>query len=810
MPLTRTRATYNFPRLLVTLTLNYHFRSEVEAITIANGGANAKAAVDHGGDSIRHSGFRSGVADAQGHHAEPVVRPNHNSEPTVHVGQPRHENDIPGYKHGSNHDGIRSSRGSRPKRTEPHFSEHRTKRRRHNLEQSEGGHTTDSRGEVEHHHSGDLPDFRRREDEQHHSRDQPKRRGHHRGSYHDENGHERHEHEEQDYKADHPGRHGHQSDSHHDEIKPLPRSQQTSSHNSQHGPKRHEHEDQHHKADQPSRHHLPHESNHAGPRSKGRKEKDDGFGRTEGQLPNMTVLRHSAADDGNAEAPEKTQNQGKKAAVVGGMRDIFHRILSSSASALLEVGTSEPTTDDSSSNSDGANSGDYGAQSGDDNAASAGESNAEDGRSQPPTVISDDPRQRDIRHGGWGQPLQGNIDRSGVIEAEPLGNEGADLTTVVQKGKLIRKETNIADVDQSSKFDDLGCTWAPWGDWAGCSASCGTGQFIRVRALIFGSDCQGTNIDTKSCSIAPCPCEYSQWSTWTSCSATCGGGSRMRFRFTTTGDCSNGGTQDDVQDTAVALMAAQSKSFLHEEDCAMVMCTGNADVDCEWGDWQNWSECSRTCGTGSRFGWRAVKRHPSDRGKDCSGFPARGEPCNTYPCPDERIDCQWSEWQDWNSCSKSCGAGEQLRRRMVKVFPQFGGATCEGDFEKTQWCNTRDCPPSAIDCRWGFWGSYSPCSITCGPGVKFRIRNIDQYPQNGGMDCNGPSQDQEECNKRPCYDPPPVNCLWSEWAPWSECNCGRREYTTRMRIIMTAGRHGGKDCEGPEKEAKSCDKQNCR
>jgi len=56
-------------------------------------------------------------------------------------------------------------------------------------------------------------------------------------------------------------------------------------------------------------------------------------------------------------------------------------------------------------------------------------------------------------------------------------------------------------------------------------------------------------------------------------------------------------------------------------------------VDCKWSSYGNWSECSATCGGGSRSSSRAVLQPALDGGKDCVGDAHQIEKCNSDPCP---------------------------------------------------------------------------------------------------------------------------------------------------------------------------------
>ncbi|KAL3859113.1 hypothetical protein ACJMK2_009345 [Sinanodonta woodiana] len=61
-----------------------------------------------------------------------------------------------------------------------------------------------------------------------------------------------------------------------------------------------------------------------------------------------------------------------------------------------------------------------------------------------------------------------------------------------------------------------------------------------------------------------------------------------------------------------------------------------------------------------------------------------------------------------------------------------------------------------VDGQWGNWGSYSPCTRSCGSGTQFRQRACDNPPPaNGGKPCNGSAREDHQCNTQPCPTTPP-------------------------------------------------------
>jgi len=61
------------------------------------------------------------------------------------------------------------------------------------------------------------------------------------------------------------------------------------------------------------------------------------------------------------------------------------------------------------------------------------------------------------------------------------------------------------------------------------------------------------------------------------------------------------------------------------------------------------------------------------------------------------VNCQFSAWSDWSSCSATCyelgsSPPRQTKRRTIARQAQHGGLDCDGDREDERECNTRTCP----------------------------------------------------------------------------------------------------------------------
>ncbi|XP_046699889.1 adhesion G protein-coupled receptor B2 isoform X8 [Silurus meridionalis] len=111
-------------------------------------------------------------------------------------------------------------------------------------------------------------------------------------------------------------------------------------------------------------------------------------------------------------------------------------------------------------------------------------------------------------------------------------------------------------------------------------------------------------------------------------------------------------------------------------------------------EWSQWSVCSLTCGQGWQVRTRSCVSSPY--GTLCSGPLRETRLCNnTATCPGGG---NWGSWNQWSLCSKTCDSGWQRRFRMcegtgIQNYP------CDGSGEEVRSCNDKKCPAPHEICK---------------------------------------------------------------------------------------------------------------
>lgn len=313
-------------------------------------------------------------------------------------------------------------------------------------------------------------------------------------------------------------------------------------------------------------------------------------------------------------------------------------------------------------------------------------------------------------------------------------------------------------------------------------------------------------------------CMVTNWEPWSLCSATCGKGIRMRSR--------------------VYVFPVKAQMFhCHRQMIERQFC--NAKIsECEDSDafnskcavsgWSAWTECSVTCGHGTRSRSRTFKE-PDSTNKTCPHVELirrdicigdNGDDCSVTPDP----LCRATSWSEWSPCSASCDEGVRVRTRLLfyaeheqrcahvgllenencllQTCKRFLSAhsdeicheekmegQCAGTFPR-YWYNaeTKTCERFIYTGCKGNRNQFATedeCKRICLEGYESPMGEVvpgHQLINEFGVDVVDDGGD-------------PVDCVISEWTPWGNCSAkcgtGKRQ---RSRQIEVFPRNGGRSC----------------
>ena len=170
---------------------------------------------------------------------------------------------------------------------------------------------------------------------------------------------------------------------------------------------------------------------------------------------------------------------------------------------------------------------------------------------------------------------------------------------------------------------------------------------------------------------------FSDWGPWVNCMSKNGEKCKCRMRSCNNPEPRNGGKNCD-ENQAIEIL-----------DC---------EIHGGWTEWSNWSACKinslSICESNTQFKNTPSVRirtrsctNPSPRfnGRLCVGPDQEEEICTPEMINPCYTNNQWSSWGAWEECSKPCGEGFQMRRRICN------GKSCNGCNQEWRSCNTQKC-----------------------------------------------------------------------------------------------------------------------
>ncbi|XP_033639593.1 uncharacterized protein LOC117300041 isoform X3 [Asterias rubens] len=424
--------------------------------------------------------------------------------------------------------------------------------------------------------------------------------------------------------------------------------------------------------------------------------------------------------------------------------------------------------------------------------------------------------------------------------------------------------------------------WTSWTLWSECDRSCGGGTQYRSRRCSNplpkngGLPCGDTKeqLETLMCNTQPCNEPCGRGSIFDDCNLFKKPQSMPRSCLELSSQMSNMNSTEctpscrceegrvfnnDLEciqpSECSCFMDGQlylpGETVIKKKECQICECQHGRmeckDTPCDgdWSGWTVWSQCDKTCGWGTRLRFRSCTNPaPRNGGRDCPDDGSmESRSCSEMAC---KVDGQPGPWGRWSSCTATCGAGTQHRKRDCNnPMPQNGGEDCAREpMQETRPCALDKC---LNGCGPGM--ELIPCGSTCQPlhcqQLSIQADCIDEechslcrckdgrFLQNGR--CVKPQECQcmvdmggevlqelmlmesvtincKEClcmngvlncvEKHNCA----VNGNFSDWSPWEPCDhtCGVGFHTRRRSCSNPPPRNGGKRCLGADQQRLPC------
>ncbi|XP_060082502.1 mucin-2-like [Ylistrum balloti] len=264
-----------------------------------------------------------------------------------------------------------------------------------------------------------------------------------------------------------------------------------------------------------------------------------------------------------------------------------------------------------------------------------------------------------------------------------------DGTPMIQNTTKIYKDTceecTCTENGMDCKTQENCCVHNPWSSWSVCfnDKMCGYGKRKRVSDKLYGGPECKQEIQTEDCTM-PTPC----------------------------GQCVYDGKIYNDTDVIEE----------NNELCYKRLCNNGSiqkvDIDGTDGgfdEWTQWGSCSATpmiC-SGTRERSRQCNNPKPSCGKLCEGPYTETQECESNYC------CEITQWSPWTNCSAECNSG--FRNRTRSLVKPDDAEYCSKPLTQTEACNIQSCETNCTVSEWNDWSS---CSVTCGSGTKSRTREI--------------------------------------------------------------------------------------
>ncbi|XP_060733030.1 thrombospondin type-1 domain-containing protein 7B [Tachysurus vachellii] len=224
--------------------------------------------------------------------------------------------------------------------------------------------------------------------------------------------------------------------------------------------------------------------------------------------------------------------------------------------------------------------------------------------------------------------------------------------------------------------------------------------------------------------------------------------------------------------------------------------------DCTFSPWSKFTECSGCEGTRTRKRSVTGRSRKRERCLKEDVYPLlESEPC---VC-DELISEPWGNWSvcilpsatppfsthGWRGGKEVRECGEGKRYHAIACLDQKRRLLDPSQCAETELQEESCSIPCPLDCRLSVWSAWSPCSVSCGSGLRVRSRWLREKPFNGGRPCPKLDLKNQVSEVVPCRGV----CAVYQWVTesWSFCSintvdegstCGEGVQSRKIRCVL--------------------------
>ncbi|KAM6470860.1 A disintegrin and metalloproteinase with thrombospondin motifs 9 isoform 3-T3 [Liasis olivaceus] len=273
--------------------------------------------------------------------------------------------------------------------------------------------------------------------------------------------------------------------------------------------------------------------------------------------------------------------------------------------------------------------------------------------------------------------------------------------------------------DEQRSCESGPCPQWAYGSWSECTKSCGGGTRTRLVVCQHSNGERFTDLsceildkppDREQCKMQDCPQEAA-WNAgpWSSCSVSCGRGQKYRDVYCMSKD-------GKVLENSLCTQLAKPN--------VLRKCRGGRCPKWKAGDW---GQCSVSCGKGiqRRSVFCQFTTSKTTRETECS---QSSRPASEQEC--QMAECSFYYWktEDWQECSKTCGKGSRYRKVICldQNMQEVDSPHCDPSKRPS---DAEICTLPPCEYIW-ITGDWSECSVSCGIGVMHRsvqcLTNSDQ------------------------------------------------------------------------------------